>query len=282
MFSVVIPCFNEGLHIAACLRSVWEQVDLPANHGIEIIVAANGCRDDTVAISRTVLPDLEAKGFQTRLIDLERPSKAAAMNAAETLATWGPRLFLDADVVLSERVFAALCPLLCSEEVIYCSGRVRCVVGDSFVSRAYARVWSRLPFIAGGVAGVGLYGVSAAGRSRWTEFPDLHSDDRFTRLLFAPAERKKVDEDYFWPVPLGLVNLIKVRRRWIEGNLELFHRYPSMRLHDDKKIDKVSLFVCLLKTPVSSLVFIMVWAASYALARLKDPAMPVTWRRGRN
>ena len=131
MFSVIIPCLDESFHITACLRSVWEQVDLPADHGIEIIVAANGCHDDTVAISKSVLPDLEAKGFRTRLIDLERPSKAAAMNAAEALAKWGPRLFLNADVVLTERVFSALSPLLCSENVVYCSGRVRCVVNNS-------------------------------------------------------------------------------------------------------------------------------------------------------
>lgn len=282
MFSVVIPCFNEGLHIATCLHSIAAQRDLPVDHGIEIIVAANGCRDDTVAISRSILPVLEAQGFRTRLIDLERPSKAAAMNAAEALANWGPRLFLDADVVLTARVFAALSPLLGSATVVYCSGRVRCVVGRSLVSRAYARVWSGLPFIASGVAGIGLYGVSASARRRWTAFPDLHSDDRFCRLLFAAAERRKVDEDYFWPVPEGLMNLIKVRRRWIEGNLELFHHYPSLRIHDDKMVSRRSLIAALLKTPLSSLVFVAIWAAAYALARLKDPAMPVPWRRGRN
>lgn len=281
MFSVVVPCFNEERTIRACLLSIRDQAGLPEGHGIEIIVAANGCRDGTVEAARQVLPELEARGFRTRLLDLETPGKARAMNAAEGLALWGPRLFLDADVTLSDAVMAALAPLLCASEDIYCSGSVRCAAGRSPVSRLYAHVWSRLPFVVDGVPGVGLYGVSASARRRWHGFPDLHSDDRFVRLLFAPGERHKVEASYLWPVPQGLWNLIRVRRRWIEGNLELFHRYPAMRRHDDKKSDLVSLLSSLLRAPMASQVFLAIWTVAYALALFRNPAEPVPWRRGR-
>jgi hypothetical protein len=42
--------------------------------------------------------------------------------------------------------------------------------------------------------GVGSYGLSASGRSRFAEFPDVIADDGFVRLQFRAGERVSVGE----------------------------------------------------------------------------------------
>ena len=42
--------------------------------------------------------------------------------------------------------------------------------------------------------GRGVYGLSAAGRSRFQEFPDLVADDHFVHHLFSAAERVVVEQ----------------------------------------------------------------------------------------
>ena len=281
MFSIVIPCNNEELCIARCLLSVANQKGLPEDHRIEVIVSANGCNDQTVEIAKNASAALKASGFQVRVIDLRRPGKANAINAAELVASWKPRLYLDADVILAPEMLAAQLPLLTSDKPVFSSGTVACASGNSFASQAYAEVWSRLPFVANGVPGVGLYGVSEKGRKRWGDFPEIQSDDRYVRLQFSPQERQKVAQTYSWPVPQGFWNLVQVRRRWIEGNIELFHRYPAMRKHDDKKTGKSAMLKVFFQVPFDFQIFLLVWTMSYILARMKDPEKPVEWRRGR-
>lgn len=281
MFSIVVPCYNEEQVIGLCLASLLAQKSLSDGHGIEIIIAANGCRDRTVEIATRFRTELEHAGFTLQILDLADAGKAGALNAADHVARWPARLYLDADVVLSDRVLSALSPLLLSPEVVYCSATLECATGRDFASNAYARIWAGLPFVHAGVSGIGLYGMSARARARWDSFPDLHSDDRFARLQFSASERHKVDEIYYWPVPEGLTNLIRVRRRWNEGNRELMRHFPDLRRNDDKKSGKGQILQVLARRPVSGMVFCAVWGLAYALAALRNPHKPVPWRRGR-
>jgi hypothetical protein len=68
----------------------------------------------------------------------------------------------------------------------------------------------------------GAYAVSAEGRSRWKELPDLHSDDKWERWHFAPHERLLVSAAWYEVVaPDGLLALLRARRRYQRGNREL-------------------------------------------------------------
>ena len=58
--------------------------------------------------------------------------------------------------------------------------------------RSYYRIWARLPQMADGLTGAGVYGVSEAGRSRFAAFPDVIADDTYITCLFAPGERKRI------------------------------------------------------------------------------------------
>ena len=90
--SVIIPAHDEGGVIDRCL----EALDEDARAGrLEVVVAANGCTDDTVERAR--------RHTGVQVLDLPAPSKVQAINAADAVATAFPRIYLDADIVLDMR-----------------------------------------------------------------------------------------------------------------------------------------------------------------------------------
>ena len=104
----------------------------------------------------------------------------------------------------------------------------------SAVSRAYARVYRQVPFIARGVPGCGLFAVNAAGRARWADWPPIISDDTFARLHFSAAERHAVPGRYRWPLVEGWRALVRVRRRQNIGVTEIRRLYPALAANDEK------------------------------------------------
>lgn len=47
--SIIIPASNEGLVIEECLSSIASQIGCT---GLDVIVVANGCSDETAALAR--------------------------------------------------------------------------------------------------------------------------------------------------------------------------------------------------------------------------------------
>ncbi len=281
MLSVIIPCRNERNYIRGCLDAISAQAGLPADHGIEVIVAANGCRDRTVQVARECREGFAGNGFDLKVLDIPEPGKVGALNQAESVACFGNRVFVDADVILCSGVLAELARLLDAGTPVYASATVTIPTPRSLFSRAYARVWSNLPFVREGVPGIGLYAVNAMARCRWDDFPPIHSDDRFVRLNFAPHERHKAEARYCWPLPEGLFNLIRVRRRWTEGNRELLRKFPDLIANDSERNNTVSNLATLMATPMASTVFVGVYLASEFLARLPRRHASFHWQRGR-
>ena len=79
------------------------------------------------------------------------------------------------------------------------------------ITLATAQSTGRLPSVAGGV-------VRDAGRDRWATFPDIVADDKFARLHFDRAERRLLEDSEFRVhLPVGIVELVRVRSRWITG-----------------------------------------------------------------
>jgi hypothetical protein len=89
--SVVIPAHNEAAVIRRCLDALLDGFR-PGE--LEVVVACNGCTDGTADIVRS-------SGHAVRIIEIQVASKPAALRAAEELVTIFPRLYLDADVVLT-------------------------------------------------------------------------------------------------------------------------------------------------------------------------------------
>ncbi|MDX8353077.1 glycosyltransferase family 2 protein [Cognatiyoonia sp. IB215182] len=281
MLSVIIPSNNEESCIQTCLDAIVAQTDLPDGHDMQVIVAANGCTDQTVSLAQAKEVALKEAGFDLLVLDIPVGNKMNALNEGDAVARHAARVYLDADIVISPRVLTELSDLLSAEKPVYASGAVRVPRSKSLISRAYAKVWTSLPFVRDGVPGIGLYAVNGSGRARWAEFPKIYGDDRFVRLQFKPHERLKTKATYDWPLPEGFANLVHVRHRWREGNVELAEAFPELEDNDSEFNKSFSNMLRLLKTPFSSAVFVTVYLVSNARARRSKARGGFVWRRGR-
>ena len=171
---------------------------------------------------------MAARGWALRVEDLAQGGKIGALNHGDACAGPGIRVYLDADIRMGPRLLSGLHRVLDVAEPRYAGGRLRVAPARSAVSRASARFWQKLPFVAQGVTGAGLFAVNAAGRARWGAFPQIISDDTFARLQFLEAERFLVDEPYEWPLVEGFSPLVRVRRRQDLGVAEIARLYPDL------------------------------------------------------
>lgn len=282
MLTVIIPSHNEENRIQACLDRVVAQVDLPAEHGIQVIVAANGCDDKTVAIAQANAPALQEKGFDLVVLDIPQGNKMNALNGAEDVATHGSRAFLDADVLIGPRMLREIADILAQDAPVYASGKVYVTPPQSIVTRAYAKVWTNLPFVRDGVPGIGLYAMNAAGRARWGKFPPIIADDRFVRLQFSPNERRMTNATHEWPLPEGFRNLVHVCHRWREGNMEVAAKYPDLLVNDSEINTTSGNMLGLLRTPFSAVIFVLIYVISKNRAKRSVDGDAYVWRRGRD
>jgi glycosyltransferase involved in cell wall biosynthesis len=279
MLSVIIPASNEAEYIEDCLQALlsqhWPTDGAP---GVEVIVAANACTDATVEISESYRNEFDRKGWDLVILDIAEGGKLNALNKAEDVARGRVCAYLDADVTLSDGVLYQLYVALNVPAARYASGTLRIAPSNNWVTRHYARIWIRLPFMKSDVPGAGLFAVNNAGRARWGEFPNIISDDGFVRLQFAPEERLIVPATYQWPLVEGFSNLARVRGRQDAGVRELEARFPEIMRNEGKQPMRPTDHLTLLMTaPVSYLVYVSVrLAAAFAFSKGGS-----AWVRGR-
>jgi len=272
--SVILPASNEAALIGACLRALGAS-RWPHRDPVEVIVIANGCRDDTADRARAEAHGFAERGWSLQVIERTRGGKTGALNAGDAAARGAVRFYLDADVTVSPDLLAQIHTALDTEAPRYASGRVG-ISARGWLSRGYARIWRQVPFMAQCVPGCGIFAVNAAGRARWGAFPDIISDDTFVRLTFAPAERLAVPAPYDWPIAEGFGNLVRVRQRQDAGVAEIGARYPELLRNDDKPrpAPRHTLSMAM-RDPLGFAVY-----AGVALAVRLRPA-PDGWSRGR-
>lgn len=185
MTSVLIAAHDEGAVLGACLDHLLAGA---APGELEVVVAANGCTDDTVAVA--------AARPGVRVVEVARPGKTGALNAAEAVATRFPRVYLDADIAVSAAALRALAAALTGEgaALVATPDRVLDVAGRPWPVRGYFAVQRRLPAFEDGLFGRGLVAVSERGRGRFDRFPAVLADDLFLDSLFGPDERVRLPE----------------------------------------------------------------------------------------
>ncbi len=272
--SVIIPANNEALWMSTCLEAIFASVRIEQ---LQIIVVANGCTDNTADIARRYTVLAEEKGWQLDVIELEVGNKLHALNVGDNAALGYLRIYLDADVRVSERLLYQLENALDRDEPAWASGQLQ-MAAASRISRAYARFWSKVPFMAKTVPGAGVFGVNEAGRARWDKFPEIISDDMFVRLHFKARERLSVPAGYVWPVAEGLRNLVKVRRRQNRGVAQLAELYPQLMKNEDKTRAKPAEIVQLaLARPIGFCVYTLV----SLIVKFSKDSSGNEWKRGR-
>lgn len=87
--SVVIPVYNEEKYIAACLDSIFAQIDQPD----EVIIVDNNCTDNSMTL---------AKGYPVRIIKEEKQGMIPARNKGFNSARYEIVARTDADTVVPE------------------------------------------------------------------------------------------------------------------------------------------------------------------------------------
>src|SRR5215813_6765708 len=179
MISIVVPAHNEAAVIGQTLSALLRDAE-PGE--LDVIVAANGCTDETEQIAA-------AFGPPVRVVNVAASSKPAALNAGDAQANGFPRLYLDADVELSTQAVRAIAAALADPVLAASPGLFVDTAESSRLVRSYYRCWSRLPSVVDDLVGRGVYAVSDQGRGRFDVFPDVLNDDHFFRELFSATER---------------------------------------------------------------------------------------------
>lgn len=271
---VIIPANNEAALIGGCLEAIlasdWQ------GGGVQVIVAANGCSDDTVAQAQGFATAFDRLGWQLEVLDLAKGGKLNALNLADAKVQAPIRVYLDADVTISRGLLWQLADALSSPAPRYASGKVN-ITAKSWLSRAYARIWRQVPFMSDCVPGCGVFAVNDAGRARWGAFPEIISDDTYVRLSFTPQERVGVQASFDWPIAEGFRNLVKVRRRQDVGVDEVAQKFPDLIENDDKPDFPLSRKLSMaLRAPISFAVYSGVALVS-KLTRNRNAG----WSRGR-
>jgi len=220
MITVIIPAHNEGTVIARTLRAMLDGAE---SGELDVIVVCNGCTDDTAAVVRSFGPLI-------RVIETKIASKTHALNLGEHAAAGFPRVYVDADVIISIRTIRILARSLQCEGVLAVAPTATFdLSGCSWPVRACFDIRSRLPSAREGFGGSGVYALSAEGRERFREFPTLTADDGFVRIQFQPAERETIGSAHSMVFPpRSIKDLILTKTRAHFGSFELETLFPEL------------------------------------------------------
>ena len=220
MISIIVPAHNEGLVIARAIKAI---IFGAAAGEIDVIVVCNGCADDTARIARSFGPPV-------RVIETEVGNKANALNLGDQAALAFPRIYADADVLITLNAIRMLAARLERGDVLVVAPRSSInLSGCSWRVRAYYDIRSRLPSAREGIGGSGVYALSQAGRRRFDDFPNITADDGYVRIQFKPEERQTLmSANSIVFAPRTIKDLILVRTRAYYGTIELARRFPDL------------------------------------------------------
>ncbi|WP_235215290.1 glycosyltransferase [Phaeacidiphilus oryzae] len=190
---MVIPAHNEAQVIGPLLDSLLAAdgpgAEIPGDpEPLEIVVVCNGCTDGTAQVAA-------ARGARVRVVEIPVPSKHEALRAGDAEVKSFPRLYVDADVLLSPSDVRSLTQVLSDHSpavLAVAPERDIPLNGCGWPVRAYYRVWQRLPEVRRGLFGRGVIAVTEAGHARLAALPPLMADDLAASLAFAPEERRVV------------------------------------------------------------------------------------------
>lgn len=206
---LVIPAHNEEQTLPRLLRALSTGA---APGELEIVVVASACTDRTAAVA-------EAAGVT--VLETATPGKVAALRLGDEALTGYPRLYVDADVVLSIKDVRALVEALAAPDIAMATPLPQLELDGlgPVVSRAH-RTWAQLPSVRRSGVGSGVYALDESGHALAFPMPDVLADDAWVHRVI-PAARKTVVPDASSAVwPAATVRAL-VRRR---ARVRLGHR----------------------------------------------------------
>jgi Glycosyltransferase like family 2 len=235
LVAVIIP--TRGRQSLALVLDALLQQDYDGP--LQVVVALNAAVSDA---PRQVFAARQAAygyaGHRIDLVEVPRPGRAAAINAADAHLERHTAVVvvLDDDAVLSHNAIGAIVVALSHDGVEFCAPRIAFRPSPSRLVNSYARLWTDLPYVRQEPATAGMYACSADARPRLPLRP-LHSDDKYVRLHFRSDERRLVtDAQYTVTLPQSLTGLLRARVRYTAGNHELSREWPALALTDGSRV----------------------------------------------
>lgn len=218
--SIVIPVFNEEALLRSTLDSLARNL---ATVSAEVVVACNGCIDRSVDIAKD-------HSLKCTVLDISKPSKTGAMNAADAIMDVFPRVYLDADVQLSDDALQLVRDKFLSGKVDFIAlDNHTSYVDSSSLVRRYYRFWQSLPYVKSEGVGSGFFAMSEAGRERFGKFPDVIADDEYVRRFFEVDEIALLTSAFTEVrAPLTLISFIRTKVRGRVGAYELAKKFPRL------------------------------------------------------
>jgi glycosyltransferase involved in cell wall biosynthesis len=221
MFSVIIPAYNEASVIDRCLSAMLGNAK-PGE--LEVVVVANNCSDDTAARARK-------HGPLVKVVETPIGSKIHALNLGDEAAVGWPRLYVDADIVVSTQALRDVAAMLGEDSALVVAAPTAVVdfQGRSLLVQSFYKVWTQLPYFTEGVIGAGFYAFSKKGRERFGKWPDIIADDEYARLMAAPSERGVNREHTFTITPPTQLRMVaKIQTRARAGLYQLHAKFPEL------------------------------------------------------
>lgn len=156
-FGIIVPVRNEAETLRSTLPAFLKAIDGLSARPIWV---CNGCTDDSAQVIR------DHVGTDAEIIDLAEPGKTAALQSGDdALGDLFPRIYLDADVILSPDALPVLLHNLEHGQAdLVAAQRIHDANGVSLLSAMMARTWDSLPH-AREAGFQGAVGLSAAGRA---------------------------------------------------------------------------------------------------------------------
>ena len=267
--SIIIPAHNEEHVIGGLLERL---APLASDSSVEIVVVCNGCDDQTASVARQY-PEI-------MVCEIPVASKTAAIRAGDEAATQWPRLYVDADVLLSTDGATETLRALSADDALAARPRAAYDThGADLLTRSFYRARSRMAHLHERLWGAGVYGLSRTAHSRLGDFPDLVADDLWVDRHFAADEISVIHCD---PVivrtPRSRHALSTTLRRVARGNLQIANMTNDHQV--DTRRSTKSTFRELLRTirGPRSLTDALIFAGFSLLARARqDPVL--AWER---
>lgn len=272
MISIVIPAHNESSVIARTLSAI---TDGASAGELDVVVVCNGCIDDTATIARRF-------GQLVRVIETPHAGKPYALNLGDAMATDFPRIYVDADIVITLDAIRVLANRLARGDVLVVAPTPKVdLTGCSWPVRAVFDIRSRLPSAREGIGGSGVYALSELGRRRFREFPELTADDGYVRVQFSPRERETIASASSTPfAPRTIKDLISTKTRAHYGSLELASLCPG--LWENRGEGNSAVLLGLFKHPLlwhKLLLYCLVALIAKRRARICFRTQTFTWQR---
>jgi glycosyltransferase involved in cell wall biosynthesis len=272
MISVIIPAHDEGSVIARTLKAMTDGAE---PRELEIVVVCNGCTDETADVARGFRP-------RVRVIETSIASKTHALNLGDDAAQGFPRIYADADIILSIDAIRRLTERLEIGDALAVAPTPNFDLSAcSWPVRACYEIRSLLPSAQEGIGGSGVYALSEAGRARFGEFPKLTADDGFVRIHFRGEERATLVAVHSTVFPPRTVrDLVATKTRAHYGSYELAKLFP--KLWENRGESNNNSLVRLFRNPLlwpRLVVYSVVTLLAKRRARKRIQAGAVKWER---